>query len=64
MKNVARTKPLASDEERDVHAEALHLLGHVHHLCKGGRDEARQAHHVRALRHARLQDRLGRNLRL
>jgi hypothetical protein len=31
-----------------LHAAALHLLGHVHHLVERRRDEAREADHVGA----------------
>ena len=49
----------AADEQRDLEARALHLLGHGDHLVERGRDQARAAEDVGLVVDARLQDVLG-----
>ena len=38
----------AADQQGNGHAAALHLARHVYHLVQGRRDQAGEAHHVRA----------------
>jgi hypothetical protein len=49
----------ATDEQRELHASALHLAGHVRHLVEARGDEAAQADHVHAMRRGGLEDLLG-----
>jgi hypothetical protein len=46
----------AADQQRLLVAQALHLLGHVHHLIQRGRDQPGQSDEIRALARRRLED--------
>jgi len=49
----------ASDEQRDGHLSALHLLGHEDHLVERGSDEPGEAEDLRAVLGARGEDAVG-----
>ena len=51
----------AADQERQVEAAALHLVGDVHHLVERGRDQAGEADDVAVLVHRRVENAVGRH---